>query len=211
MIRHADVENPGRVLYGHLPGYPLSALGRAQAVSLGDRLRPAGIRRIVHSPLDRADETARIIASRLDAPVALVADPELREAEFSRYLQGVPYWQVPLRRPLWFVHKARRGIVPGDEGITDLGGRALSVARGLAAAHPGQVSALVSHADPLQAAWVLIEGRAHNEREMYRKVVDRAGTLELEFEGSEIVSHRYVKPPDVGRPARSAAAPDPSP
>src|SRR5437879_3862496 len=108
LARHADVENPRRVLYGHLPGFPLSERGRQQAVEVGRRLRDRGIRRIVHSPLERAAETARLIREQLPEPVPMVAEPELREAEFSRYLQGVPFWQIPVRRPLWVVHKARR-------------------------------------------------------------------------------------------------------
>jgi broad specificity phosphatase PhoE len=198
LIRHADVENPNRVLYGHLPGFPLSARGREQAAELGRRLRASGIRRIVHSPLERAQETARIIASQLEEPAELIGDPELREAEFGRYLQGVPYWQIPLRRPLWFAHKARRGLLPGDEAIRDLGGRIVAVMNRVAEEHPDQVSALVSHADPLQAAWVLLENRAQNERELYRKPVDRAGTLEVDLDGSRVVEVRYVAPPKRG-------------
>jgi broad specificity phosphatase PhoE len=205
VIRHADVENPHRVLYGHLPGFHLSALGRAQAEALGDRLSTAGLRRIVHSPLERAAETARIINSRLPEPVAMEVDPELREADFSRYLQGVPYWQIPVRRPLWFVHKTRRGIVTGDESYNALGGRVLDVIRRLAREHPGEPAAVVSHADPIQAAWVLLDGRAHNEREMYRKAVDRAGTLKVELEGDRPVSWEYMPPPEVARPEGAAA------
>lgn len=205
VIRHADVENPHRVLYGHLPGFNLSAHGRAQAEALGDRLRDAGLRRIVHSPLDRAAETARIINSRLPEPVPMEIDAELREADFSRYLQGVPYWQIPMRRPLWFVHKTRRGIVAGDESYDLLGGRVLNVLRRLAREHPGEPMAVVSHADPIQAAWLLLDGRAHNEREMYKKAVDRAGTLKIEMEGDRPVSWEYVKPPEVARPAGAAA------
>ncbi len=205
VIRHADVENPHRVLYGHLPGFHLSAHGRTQAEALGDRLSDAGIRRIVHSPLDRAAETARIINSRLREPAVMEVDPELREADFSRYLQGVPYWQIPVRRPLWFVHKTRRGIVAGDESYDVLGGRVLDVVRRLARELPGEAGAVVSHADPIQAAWILLDGRAHNEREMYRKAVDRAGMLKLELEGETPVTWEYVKPPEVARPAGAAA------
>jgi broad specificity phosphatase PhoE len=205
VIRHADVENPHRILYGFLPGFQLSALGRAQAEALGDRLSDAGIRRIVHSPLDRAVETARIINSRWREPAAMAVDPQLREADFSRYLQGVPYWQIPVRRPLWFVHKTRRGIVAGDESYDVLGGRVLDVVRRLAREHPGEPAAVVSHADPIQAAWVLLDGRSHNEREMYRKAVDRAGTLKIELDGDKPVSWEYLKPPEVARPADAAA------
>jgi probable phosphoglycerate mutase len=205
LIRHADVENPHKLLYGHLDGFDLSALGRVQATAVGERLRNEDIRRIVHSPLARAVETTQLINAGLARPAVLESDPELREAEFSRYLQGVPYWQVPLRRPLWFVHKAKRGLVPGDESIDRLGGRVLAVVRRLARDHPGETMAIVSHADPLNAAWVLLDGRAHNEREMYRKSVDKAGMLRLDLEGETPKACEYIPPPAVANPATAAA------
>jgi probable phosphoglycerate mutase len=205
LIRHADVENPHRLLYGHLPGFQLSALGRAQAAAVGERLSGEGIRRIVHSPLARAVETAEIINQSLREPVELEVEPELREAEFSRYLQGLPFWQIPVRRPLWFVHKARRGIVPGDESIDQLGGRVLKVLSRIAREHPGETAAVVSHADPIQAAWVLLENRPHNEREMYRRPVDKAGMLTIDFEDGTPVSWQYMPPPSVAKPASAAA------
>ncbi len=200
LIRHADVENPRKLLYGHLDGFPLSALGRAQAAAVGDRLRDSGLARLLHSPLARALETATIIGSRLARPAELEPEPELREAEFSRYLQGLPYWQIPVRRPLWYVHKIRRGVVVGDESLQQMGGRVLEVMQRAACEHPGQVLALVSHADPLQAAWLLLDGRPHNEREMYRKVVDRAGILEVDLDAGRVTGLNYVPPPQVGRP-----------
>lgn len=196
-MRHADVENPQKVSYGHLPGFHLSALGRAQAAAVGQSLRDRGIRRILHSPLDRARETAEIVNAQLPAPVPLISEPELTEALIGRYLQGVPYWQIPLRRPKWFVHKFRRGSLPGDESIAQLGGRIRDVAFRLAREHPGEVSLCVSHADPLQAAWVLFEGRSQNEREIYRKPVQRAGILEVDLNGEKVISVRYIRPPKV--------------
>jgi hypothetical protein len=61
--------------------------------------------------------------------------------------------------------------------------------------------AAVSHADPLQAAWILLDGRPHNEREMYRKVVDKAGMLVLEMDGEKPVSWEYVPPPKIEKQA----------
>jgi broad specificity phosphatase PhoE len=210
LLRHADVENPKRLLYGHLDGFPLSARGREQATEVGRRLRDRGITRIVHSPLERALETATLVSRELPAPVPLIPDPELREADFSRYLQGLPYWQIPVRRPLWFAHKGRRGLVPGDEPIQRLGGRILAVARRVAGERPGEPAVLVSHADPLQAAWVLLDGRAHNEREMYRKQVDRAGMLVIDLdEAGRALAVNYEPPPKLEaerQPAASAAS-----
>jgi len=196
-MRHADVENPHRILYGHLPGFHLSALGRAQASAVGRSVRDGDIRRILHSPLERAREPAELVNAQLPEPVTLIPEPALVEAEFGRYLQGAPYWQIPIVRPRWFVHKVRRGALPGDETIEQLGSRVLDVAQRLAREHPGEVSLCVSHADPLQAAWILIEGRPQTEREMARKTVGRAGMLQLDFDGERIITVHYVPAPKV--------------
>lgn len=193
------------MLYGHLDGFQLSALGRAQAVALGERLRTAAPTRIVHSPLTRAVETAQIVAARLTPPPILEPDPLLREAEFSRYLQGVPYWQIPVRRPLWFVHKARRGLLPGDETVEEMGERVLAVVRRQTREHPDETIALVSHADPLNAAWILLDGRPQNEREMHRSGIGKAGMLQLDTEGETPKAWEYIPPPQVQKPESAAA------
>jgi broad specificity phosphatase PhoE len=208
LVRHADVENPRRVLYGHLPGFPLSERGRAQASDLGRRFRDRGVRRILHSPLERAVETARLICEQLPEPVPMAPEPALVEAEFGRYLQGVPFWQIPVRRPLWVVHKARRGLLPGDEAIDQLGGRVVDVVQRVAREHPDEVSLLVSHADPLMAAWVLLDGRPQTERELTRKPVDRAGVLEVDVEDGRVLAVNYVPP---SAPAAAGGHPAVSP
>ena len=78
------------------------------------------------------------------------------------------------------MHKLRRGSMTGDETIEQLGGRVRRVVQRLAREHPGELSLCVSHADPIQAAWLLFDGRPQTEREMYRKSVQRAAMLELD-------------------------------
>jgi broad specificity phosphatase PhoE len=167
-------------------------------------LRRASIARIVHSPLERAAETAGIIAAQLTPRPQLEVDEQLTEAKFSRYLQGIPYWQVPIRRPLWLVHKAKRGLVPGDETIEEMGDRVLAVARRLSREHPDETSALVSHADPLVAAWIVLDGRPHNEREMHRCEITKAGMLQLDMDGETPKAWEYIPPPTI-KPATAAA------
>lgn len=157
------------------------------------------------SPLDRAVETARIIAGGLTPTPVLETDGALRESEFSRYLQGVPYWQIPVRRPLWFVHKAKRGLLPGDESIAAMAERVLGVVRRLTGEHPGETMALVSHADPLVATWIILDGRPQNEREMHRKDIQKAGMLQLDMEGDKPKVWEYIPPPKVETPATAAA------
>ena len=172
---------------------------------MGENLQTANIARIVHSPLERAAETARIIADELSPRPPLEVDAHLREADFSRYLQGVPYWHVPIRRPLWLVHKVRRGLVAGDETIEAMGDRVLSVVRRLSREHPGETIALVSHADPLVAAWIVLDGRPQNEREMHRCEIQKAGMLQLDMDGETPKAWEYIKPPAVAKPAHAAA------
>jgi broad specificity phosphatase PhoE len=111
-----------------------------------------------------------------------------------------------MRRPLWFVHKARRGLVPGDEPTDRMGGRIIEAARRLAREHPGEPAALVSHADPLQAAWVLLDGRPQNEREIYRKQVERAGMLVIDLdEDGRALAVNYEGPPKPAAEPQAAA------
>ena len=60
LVRHGEVDNPRRVLYGRLPGYGLSADGRRMAQQAADYLgrleRP--ITALVVSPLQRTRESA---------------------------------------------------------------------------------------------------------------------------------------------------------
>ncbi len=163
------------------------------------------MRRIVHSPLERAKETAEIIGQALTPPPILESDFDLRESDFSRYLQGVPYWQIPVRRPLWVVHKAKRGLLPGDESMEVMGGRILRIVRRLAREHPGDTMALISHADPLDAAWILLDGRPQNEREMHRKQIQKAGMLQLDMDGATAKAWEYIPAPKVETPATAAA------
>jgi broad specificity phosphatase PhoE len=60
LVRHGEVDNPRRVLYGRLPGYGLSAAGRRMAEQAADYVerltRPVSA--LVCSPLQRTRESA---------------------------------------------------------------------------------------------------------------------------------------------------------
>lgn len=85
LVRHGEVHNPTRVIYGRLPGFHLSERGRRQAQAAADRLRERDIGLIRSSPLERARETAGIIAAPHELDVTI--DPRLIESATS--LEGV--------------------------------------------------------------------------------------------------------------------------
>ncbi|MGW0161950.1 histidine phosphatase family protein [Mycobacterium sp. NPDC003323] len=62
-MRHGEVHNPEKVLYGRLPGYHLSERGRLQAQAAADWLASHDISYVVASPLERAQQTAAPIAA----------------------------------------------------------------------------------------------------------------------------------------------------
>lgn len=85
-MRHGEVFNPQRVLYGRLPGFRLSDLGRdmaaAAAADLVERGRP--VVRVVASPLQRAQESAAPIAQAFK----LAIDTDERIIEPTNRFEG---------------------------------------------------------------------------------------------------------------------------
>jgi broad specificity phosphatase PhoE len=73
LVRHGEVFNPQGVLYGRLPGYGLSDLGRsmadAAAHDLVARSRPVGA--LVSSPLQRTQQSAEPIGAAFGLEPAL--------------------------------------------------------------------------------------------------------------------------------------------
>lgn len=63
LMRHGEVHNPTKVLYGRLPDFHLSETGKQQAHSAGKWLQDKPISAIYCSPMERAQETAGIVAS----------------------------------------------------------------------------------------------------------------------------------------------------
>ena len=80
LLRHGEVHTPGGVLYGRLPGYHLSDLGREMADRVAKHLTDADITHVVSSPLERAQETA--------APAAKVPSDRGRKREKAKKSSG---------------------------------------------------------------------------------------------------------------------------
>lgn len=100
LVRHGEVENPRRILYGRLPGYHLSKVGRAMADRLGEFFAEQDLAAVVASSLERAQETARPIAAAHGLSVRV--DDRLLEAgnrfEGHRFGHG---WASPRNPQVW--------------------------------------------------------------------------------------------------------------
>ena len=83
LVRHGEVFNPQGVLYGRLPGYGLSDLGRRMAQAAADDLlaRDRPVRSLVASPLQRTRQSAEPVAAAFGLDAVLddrVIEPENR-------------------------------------------------------------------------------------------------------------------------------------
>jgi len=77
-IRHGEVQNPEKILYGLQPGWHLSDRGRQMAEVVAKWSEPLNLGVIFSSPLERAQETVAPILSAHKLP--LTTDKDLIEA-----------------------------------------------------------------------------------------------------------------------------------
>jgi broad specificity phosphatase PhoE len=78
VLRHGEVENPNKILYGRQPGWYLSSRGQEMATTLGEWSKSIDLGALHVSPLQRAQETAAPIAAAHN--IAITTDERLIEA-----------------------------------------------------------------------------------------------------------------------------------
>jgi broad specificity phosphatase PhoE len=152
LVRHAITD--GHIQHwvlGRMPGVPLNAKGRAQAERLADYLAGVRLDLIVSSPVDRARETAEIVARRQRAEVVL--DERFSEVDMGEWT-GLATEEVRHRYPdelaAWRSDLASVAP-PGGESLADVARRMRAGADALVTAHPEANILIVSHKDPIRA------------------------------------------------------------
>jgi probable phosphoglycerate mutase len=151
-IRHGLTALTGPVLAGWTPGVHLNERGRAQATSLGERIRGVPLTAVVTSPLERCRETADgLLAGRTPAP-PLHVDERLGEVRYGSWtgrelkdLQKEPLWRIVQSHP-------SAAIFPDGEGLAAMASRATEAVRDWnARLGPDATYAVVSHGDVIKA------------------------------------------------------------
>ena len=133
-MRHGEVYNPDRVLYGRLPNFALSAEGRRMAAAAAAHLR--GLDRPVSalyaSPLQRTRESAEpltaafgltpIIDERVIEPTNVFEGKQMRRAVLNpanwRYLRdpSIPTWGEPYLEVVQRMDAAMRDAWGQEDG-----------------------------------------------------------------------------------------------
>lgn len=150
LIRHAAHPDLGNVLSGRTPGIALSSEGQSQADALAQRLEGFAIDALHTSPVQRARETACVIAGRRRG-LAIENIPALEELDFGDWagcafveLAGDPRWDT------W--NSARESaIAPNGESMVEAQMRAWHHIESAASAMPERTIAMVTHCDIIRA------------------------------------------------------------
>ena len=152
LMRHGHVHNPAKILYGRLPGYHLSEVGRQQAHAAGRWLRGKPLTAIYSSPMERAQQTAGIVAEYHDdlrpilhEGIIEVLTPhegrltaELEAANWDMYSGNQPPYETPAM------------VLKRVHDFFDL-----TLTR-----HEGESVAAVAHGDILVFPWLHAQGAA---------------------------------------------------
>ncbi|KQW38756.1 histidine phosphatase family protein [Rhizobacter sp. Root404] len=144
-IRHGETAwNVDGRIQGQLD-VPLNETGRWQVHRLALAMAEEDIAAVYSSDLLRALETAQAVARGSGDPV--VTDTGLRERGFGTF-EGMSYAEINERWPDMGERWRRRDPTfgaPGGETLNEFYARSIATASRIAALHPGQTIALVSH------------------------------------------------------------------
>ncbi|GGL92864.1 histidine phosphatase family protein [Glutamicibacter protophormiae] len=199
LLRHGEVFNPDRILYGRIPGFGLSELGFKMADGAGDYFAKhqssgGNIVRIVASPLVRAQQTAAPTAQALELPI--LTDDRVIEAgnklqglsKVAQHLKSPRYWPLlvnPLK-PSWGEPYAEQ--VARMREAMDFHRKAALDEHG-----DGVEIVIVSHQLPIWVTRRSAEGKPlwHDPR---KRECTLTSITSFEFDGDEILSVRYTEP-----------------
>ena len=112
LIRHGQTSwNVEHRLPGQIPGVELNETGKQQATRLADALTPIPISTIISSPLERAYETARIIAQHYKLEIQF--EPDLMDIDIGHWT-GQSFDDLSKNDPAWKAFVKDPTVGPDD-------------------------------------------------------------------------------------------------
>lgn len=191
LLRHGEVFNPEGVLYGRLPGYYLSDLGRQMAVRAADALAAHDVTLVVSSPMERAQQTSAPIAERHGLAVEI--DPDLIEADNVFEGQRVSVGDGVLKHPKAWRHLYNPFRPSWGEPYDEVAARMHKAVAAARAKARGHEAVLVSHQLPIWVARLAAE-----ERRLWHDPRNRQCTLasltSLTYDGDALAAITYTEP-----------------
>jgi len=191
LLRHGEVHNPEKVLYGRLPGYFLSELGKEMADRAAQVLAHRDVAAVISSPLERAAQTATPIAAAHKLEIG--TDSNLLEAENIFEGQRVAVGDGALRDPKSWRHLYNPIRPSWGEPYKQIANRMQQAVADARVVARGREVVLVSHQLPIWIARMAFEGRrfAHDPR---KRQCSLASLTSLTFTGDQLSAIVYTEP-----------------
>lgn len=191
LVRHGEVENPTGVLYGRLPDYHLSELGKAMAEQVATAMADRDITAVIASPLERAQETAAPIA----AARGLAVDTDGRLIEPTNVFQGQSFGvgDGALRKPSSWRHLVNPFKPSWGEPYREVVVRMLAAIADARRVGRGHEVALVSHQLPIWTVRSYIEGR-HLWHDPRKRQCTLASLTSLAYSDDQLTGLTYSEP-----------------
>ncbi len=191
LLRHGEVHNPDGVLYGRLPDFHLSEIGRQMAERVAITLKGRDITHLVASPLERVQETAQPAAAALSLDI--VTDTRVIEAanKFEGKQFGVG--DGSLRNPSYWKYLYNPFRPSWGEPYKDIVVRMLAAMHDAREAATGHEALIVSHQLPVWIVRSFLEGRRlfHDPR---KRQCSLASLTSFGYSGDKVVSVAYSEP-----------------
>lgn len=191
LLRHGEVHNPQRILYGRLPGFRLSDLGVRQVERVAAYLGDHDVVHVAASPLLRAQQTAALIAAvhGLD----LVTDEGLTEAGNVFEGRRVSVSDGALRDPRFWVNLRNPFRPSWGEPYREIASRMLAAVHRARRRAAGHEAVCVSHQLPI---WTLRRQLAQRRlwHDPRRRQCSLASLTSLVFAGEILIEVAYCQP-----------------
>ena len=191
LLRHGEVYNPDKLLYGRLPGYRLSEDGLQMARDAAEAVRDRDVTEVVASPLLRAQETAEPIAKVFGLEIS--TDDRLIES--ANYFEGmkVGVGDGALREPKHWPRLWNPFLPSWGEHYEVVARRMLAAAEDARDRNLGHEVVAVSHQLPIWTLRRYVEGRRLWHRPD-RRQCGLASLTSLTWEGDRLVAVTYAEP-----------------
>jgi len=149
-LRHGEVFNPEKILYGRQPGWYLSSLGQEMAETVADWSKQFDVGAVLASPLQRAAQTAKPLAAAHN--LSIITDDNLIEA--ANIFEGKKFEMGSgvLRHPKSWRYLMKPWIPSWGEPYEDQVSRMLVALFAARDAASGKDAFAVSHQLPI---WIL--------------------------------------------------------
>jgi len=187
-IRHGQIHNPEKIIYGRLPNFVLSQEGKTTIKKTAQFLKRLNISKIISSPLLRTKQSASIISKELDISNILESSFLL---EFRSSFEGLPSKTLAETKFDYYFSKNRK---ENDETMAEIFKRMKQFTDEEMNKNSSENIAVVGHGDPIMILLAGLAGLPFNLSSIRTKDYIKYGeVIKISLRDSDYVISKIFK------------------